>query len=53
MKPMVNNKVKELRRNYGVEGGPDADIAFYFDTLHLALKGLFYYNGNQNLKKLA
>ena len=50
---MVNNKVNDLRRNYGVEGGPDADIAFYFDTLHLALKGLFYHNGEQNFKKFS
>ena len=29
-----------MRRNFGVEGGPDADIAFYFDTLHLALSAV-------------
>ena len=41
MKPTgVNNKVSDLRRNFGVEGGPDADIAFYFDTLHLALSAV-------------
>ena len=33
-------KVSDLRRNFGVEGGPDADIAFYFDTLHLALSAV-------------
>ena len=37
---MIFLQVSDLRRNFGVEGGPDADIAFYFDTLHLALSAV-------------
>lgn len=41
MMPVASmNKVPNLRRNYGVEGVPDVDIAFYYDTLHLALKAV-------------
>ena len=36
----LNNKVSSLRRNLGIEGTPDVDIAFYFDTVHLALKAV-------------
>ena len=41
MKPIAaNNKVSNLRRNLGMEGKPDIDIAFYYDTLQVALKSV-------------
>jgi hypothetical protein len=41
MNPMpTQNKVDDLRRNYGLEGKPDIDVAFYFDTTMMGMKAV-------------
>lgn len=42
MMPMntPKNTVATLRRNYGLEGKPDIDAAFYYDTLMMGLKAV-------------
>ena len=35
-----NNRVSTLKRSKGIEGGPDIDVAFYYDTVHIAVSAV-------------
>mgnify|MGYP002045148698 FL=1 len=35
-----NNRVSTLKRSKGIEGGPDIDVAFYYDSVHIAVSAV-------------
>ena len=35
-----NNRVSTIRRSKGIEGGSDIEVAFYYDTVHIAVSAV-------------